>query len=351
MTERANAVSVICQAAQRAAAHLLERAEVVELIVLAALAGEHVLLVGPAGTGKSTIAQRVAQAFGGRHFQYLFGRSSELVEIFGANSDAELTARPSNTLLTSEFGYLDELFAGSSPMLNRVLSALHEVERTLQVCVAACQRRPEDLTLLSVADRFLVNCHLAPVPDHHLERLLQQGRLLQGAVNGDPEALSSLQIVRQAACEVDLSEVQAALASAVRALRRVGVNLSDRRIVRAQGLIATVAALDGCACAGEQHLWPLLYVVPDAAEQAQARGALAHLLDCAVHPLQKRNSELAAFAPVSEVSRLLEQVKALDLSDASAVQSWLNQLARHFPDAHLPAELQPWRDLARAAQA
>ncbi len=53
---------------------LVERETLVEALVLAAVAGEHLLVIGPPGTAKSEAARRVARALGGRTFEYLLGR-------------------------------------------------------------------------------------------------------------------------------------------------------------------------------------------------------------------------------------------------------------------------------------
>jgi len=54
-----------------ATAGLVGREQLAELIVLAAVAQEHLLVIGPPGTGKSAVVRRVAQALGGRYFEYL----------------------------------------------------------------------------------------------------------------------------------------------------------------------------------------------------------------------------------------------------------------------------------------
>src|SRR6187402_2254014 len=72
------------RAAIRAAtAGLLERDALVEVLFLAAIAGEHVLVVGPPGTAKSQAVRSVAHQMGGSYFEYLLGRFTEPNEIFG----------------------------------------------------------------------------------------------------------------------------------------------------------------------------------------------------------------------------------------------------------------------------
>src|SRR5262249_4716061 len=66
-----------------AARGLVEREALLETVALGAIAGEHVLVIGPPGTGKSEAVRRVARATGGRYFEYLLGRFTEPSEIFG----------------------------------------------------------------------------------------------------------------------------------------------------------------------------------------------------------------------------------------------------------------------------
>ena len=65
------------------AAGLVEREEEARLVVLAMIAQEHVLLLGPPGTGKSAIGRRLALLCGGSFFQRLMTRFTTPEEIFG----------------------------------------------------------------------------------------------------------------------------------------------------------------------------------------------------------------------------------------------------------------------------
>lgn len=62
---------------------LLERETEVRLLLLAALCGEHLLLLGPPGTAKSELSRRLSSLCGGRYFERLLTRFSVPEELFG----------------------------------------------------------------------------------------------------------------------------------------------------------------------------------------------------------------------------------------------------------------------------
>src|SRR4051812_44475592 len=155
---------------RQASRGLVDREVLVDVIVLAAVAGEHVLVVGPPGTAKSEAARRVARALGGAYFEYLLGRFTEPSEIFGAVDLARLREGLVETDTTgmlpeAEIAFLDEVFQGSTAILNTLLGVLNErvfmrghtrVRCPLRLCVGATNALPTDTSLAAFADRFLL---------------------------------------------------------------------------------------------------------------------------------------------------------------------------------------------------
>lgn len=347
---------------ERCSEGLVERRSVVEAIVLAAVAGEHVLLVGPPGTAKSEAARRVARGLGGRYFEYLLGKFSEPSELFGPTDlrklkDGLLETATEGMLPEAEVAFLDEVFAGSTAILNSLLTLLNE--RTyrrgntrlvcpLRVCIGASNSLPEDESLAAFADRFLVRCFVEPVSDSLLEDLLACGRRKVALEAG---AMSELDELSRRAEEVDLSAVQPLLAQALRRLRKEGIGLSDRRSVRAQNLIAAAAAISGRERATSADLWPLLLAVPTEAEQKLARQCLESLLcdtdNSALHHLAQEVSS----APAVRARALLEAgQKALTPPvDGLRVEGVLRDIDAGFAKDSLPEDLARLRDQLKNA--
>ena len=107
------------------------RDEIVDLMVLAATAGEHLFLHGPPGTAKSALIRQFALAVRASYFEYLLTRFSEPNEVFGPIDLVRLREGTVATVTTrmlpeGEFVFLDELFNANSAILNNLLTVLNE---------------------------------------------------------------------------------------------------------------------------------------------------------------------------------------------------------------------------------
>src|SRR5215813_9767122 len=154
------------------------RDEVIDLIALAVVAGEHLFLYGPPGTAKSALIRQFATAVQGRYFEYLLTRFSEPNEVFGPIDLARLREGTVATVTTgmlpeAEFAFLDELFNANSAILNNLLSVLNErvYRRGAEMhrlpilsLFSASNHLPEDDSLQALFDRFLLRCRVASLP-------------------------------------------------------------------------------------------------------------------------------------------------------------------------------------------
>lgn len=308
----------LAELVDRAGHGLVRRRSLVELIVLATVAREHLLVIGPPGTAKSQAVRQVAATVGDRYFEYLLGRFTEPTELFGPIDLSELregrvVVDTRAMLPEAEIAFLDEVFLGSSAILNTLLGILNErVFRRghtvracpLRICVGASNSLPTDPELDAFADRFLVRVFVDPMPDPHLDELLERG----WEASGPPSPLGpdrSGQLFDDAAAlvdRVDLTEVRAHIAQCIRLLRRHDITMSDRRAVRAQRLIAAAAVLDGRTTAVEADLWALVPAIPTAVDQARASEILGERI--------ARTSNAVAVDAAEEISAGLSAIAA-----------------------------------------
>ncbi|MBD8494411.1 AAA family ATPase [Pseudomonas syringae] len=356
-----SAAAQIRQVVRTATEGLIGREQLAELIVLAAVAQEHILVIGPPGTAKSAVVRRVAQSMGGRYFEYLLGRFTEPSELFGTVDlkklrEGTVETDVSGMLPEADIVFLDEVFLGSTAILNTLLGVLNErrfrrghtqIQCPLRVCVAASNGLPDDEALQAFGDRFLLHLFVDSVPDNQLEAMLAGGwqseqRRVQALLD-----LGQLDTLSQALGQVDLTVVRPLLAQAIRRLREAGIALSDRRIVKSQRLIAAAALLGGRVEASEADLWPLLYVLPTQETQQHGREILGELL------AQSSNSHLfsaveeATLQPMSRLNRLLESAQAYLQSSGppsnAQLESLLREIDSNFDSQTMPAPLQEAR--------
>jgi len=339
----ANAVSAIDigaisaslrQAIADAASGLVERETLVELIVLAAVAQEHLLVIGPPGTAKSVAVHRVAETIGGRYFEYLLGRFTEPNEIFGPVDlrklkEGVIETQISGMLPEAEIAFLDEIFQGSTAILNTLLGLLNErefrrghtrIQCPLRVCVGASNALPEDESLAAFADRFLVRIFVEPIADPMLEQLLEGGWKLAQQSTHRQATLADIDKLALAARQLDMAPIRSSLSHALRILRTSGVTLSDRRVVKAQFLIAAAALLDGRSAPSEADLWPLIFVVPTPEQQDLARAALRDLLGGTANKTLPSAAEEASAGPLVRAMRLAQMGDAMLAAEPSEQQ-------------------------------
>lgn len=360
--------SDVRRAIRVSAAGLLERDALVEVLFLAAVAGEHVLVVGPPGTAKSLAVRNVAHQLGGSYFEYLLGRFTEPNEIFGPVDlrklrEGTVEIETTGMLPEADIAFIDEVFLGSTAILNTLLGILNErvfrrgstvSDVPLRLCVGASNAMPTDPSLAAFADRFLIRVFLEPIDDSLMETLLEttwQPPTDSGA--SEPSlSLARLDQLRAARSRCDVSGVRPALAQALRSMRSAGVPITDRRAVKAQSLVAAAAVLDGRSAATTADLWPLPLIVPTNEAQIAAREVLGPLLDDASNAVTPHAAELLSASKASRSQRLVtlghellwpspgEPIDALRLRREAV----LREIDASFSPDQLTPELRSTRD-------
>lgn len=332
-------VEAIRFAIAEASRNLIERETLVELVALAAIAREHVLIIGAPGTAKSEAVRRIAKATGGEYFEYLLGRFTEPSEIFGPVDlrklkEGVIETEISGMLPEAEIAFLDEIFLGSTAILNTLLGILNErifrrghtrVNVPLRVCVGASNALPTDESLAAFADRFLVRLFVEPIADPLLESLLEGGWDLAKKDFSHAANIEDIDNLSAMVAQVDLSKIRPQIAQAVRILRTAGINISDRRAVKMQRLIASAAILNGRLTAENSDLWTLIYAVPTHEQQSLARDALHELLSETENktlPFAAEDASLGALARATRLVNLAKEILRNRPPEAELFDGW-----------------------------
>src|SRR5262245_15158611 len=175
----------------------VHKQELIDLMLVAAIAQEPLLLVGPPGTAKSDLVLKFKDALGlgeEDYFEYMLTRFTEPSEIIGPIDISKLREgryirREQGKLLTARLAFLDEIFKSNSAILNILWTIINERKFyqdgvpqpvRLRILFAATNEVPEQAELAALKDRFCLKAESQPVQEQHFTELIDSG--IQGEV-------------------------------------------------------------------------------------------------------------------------------------------------------------------------
>jgi len=220
----------------------VDRDAIIDASLAAIASGQHVLLLGEPGTGKSALVNAICSSIdGASYFGWLLTKASPPEELLGPLSlrgleNDEYRRVTAAKLPEAHVAFLDEIWKANSTVLNALLSILNERTfyngATPQKCplvaaFGASNEYPTDTELAALYDRFLVRFWVERLDPAGLVAMLgkPEPRPLPGALT-----LADIETARREVAAVKLSQAGLDLmASCKSAADGAGFSASDRR--------------------------------------------------------------------------------------------------------------------------
>ena len=322
---------------QQLKATFVGKDDIIDLMGICLAGRENLFLLGPPGTAKSAMVRELARHLKGKSFEYLLTRFTEPNELFGPFDirklrDGDLVTNTEGMLPEASLVFLDELLNANSAILNSLLMALNEKifrrgketkKLPALIFIGASNHLPEDEALQALFDRFLIRVHCGNVDPVQLEKVLHAGWNLEQQEQPDYTGITEEEVrhLQSLITTVDLSPIIPAYIELVQLLRNAGVQISDRRAVKLQRLIAASALLCKRQAALRSDLWIMRYIWDTEEQQEVIAGIVnAVIANGEQHPQQHPratiNSAPDADAIYEEIKLMTVQWEAINTSGA-----------------------------------
>ncbi|MDI1434164.1 MULTISPECIES: AAA family ATPase [Polyangium] len=317
----------------------LGKDEIIRLLMISVVAGEHCVLLGPPGTAKSALIRSLSELMQANYFEYLLTRFTEPNEIFGpvdivAFREGTYRRNTQGMLPEAEVVFLDEVFKANSAILNALLTLLNERKFTsggkvmrcpLISVFAASNEVPGDETLNAIFDRFLLRVHSDNLDAYHFSELLQRGiqhEIRQMSGEGLRPVVTARELAdlgKSFGGRMNFSDAfLSAYKGIVFQIRAEGISLSDRRVVKMLKLFAASAYLDGRNATDASDFFVLKHIWNNQDQAAILEGIVQPVLEAFFreHPDRRRVGALgvgvdALAAEIDRIRQLLTGGTAL----------------------------------------
>jgi MoxR-like ATPase len=298
----------------------VERDEFVDGALAALLARQHVLLIGPPGSGKSMLVQALCERIAGAsYFHWLLTKFTTPEELFGPVSLQGLERDryyriTDGKLPKAHIAFLDEIFQANSAILNALLSLINErvyyndatpTPVPLNTLFGASNLLPESRDLDCLFDRFLFRYQVDYIEESDgFRSMLEAPDEARGSA---ALSLADLEQAREDAARVALGERVIAWLTEIRSrIRGRGLVVSDRRFRLCLSGLRAHAYLAGRSCVEARDLRLLEHMLWSVPEE---RGPIEEIITAVVAP---------------KLHAALQIMHQADDVVAKALQTWFN---------------------------
>ena len=311
--------------------------DIIDLMGICLVGRENLFLLGPPGTAKSAMVRELARYLEGKSFEYLLTRFTEPNELFGPFDirklrEGELVTNTEGMLPEASLIFLDELLNANSAILNSLLMVLNEKvfrrgretkKLPVLMIVGASNHLPEDEALQALFDRFLIRVRCDNVDPMHLGEVLNAGWVLEQKQDDEFSRINveDIQRLQKLASSVDIEDIRPAYIELIEKLRNAGVQVSDRRAVKLQRLIAASALVCKRMKAQHSDMWVLRYIWDTEEQREVISGIINTVVEAEgekekQHPRARKSSSPNADDIYQEILHMTEKWENIETSMA-----------------------------------